>query len=180
MVRNSVETETLARGLELEEQRLADDELAWMGYFRDGCYGAQLTSWLKSFQRDQFLILFSADLEENPQQVIQQTLAFLGVEQSVPIDTNFKVNAAAESRSPRLMSLVANPPNYVRYGARTVFPEETRRRIRLFFRRKLSKPYSAKPEIDPAVAADLYSRYIEDVMVVEMLTGRDLASWRTL
>jgi hypothetical protein len=48
-------------------------------YLKRGIYADQITYWLDIFPREQFLILRSEDLFDNPVGIYQQVLAFLGV-----------------------------------------------------------------------------------------------------
>ena len=49
-------------------------------YIKRGLYVEQLERWMSVFPREQFLIIKSEDLYENPERVLHQTLAYLGLQ----------------------------------------------------------------------------------------------------
>lgn len=72
-----------AIGKERERLSGSDDpaSLTWRrcSYVERGLYVDQLKRWMSVFPRDQFLVIKSEDLYENPGQVLEQTLAYLGL-----------------------------------------------------------------------------------------------------
>lgn len=77
--------ETLAAALEDEERRLQrDSHRAGRGeiidcYFEQGSYVKGLRRWSEHFEREQMLIVNSADMFADPAAVYDQTLSFLGL-----------------------------------------------------------------------------------------------------
>ncbi len=91
-----VEPFPFAEAIEHEAERLSGEEekirndiryysfnLRHYAYLARGRYVEQLQVWLKLFPREQFLILKSEDLYENPPTVLKQTLEFLEVPHQV-------------------------------------------------------------------------------------------------
>ncbi|HLI07094.1 MAG TPA: sulfotransferase domain-containing protein [Ktedonobacteraceae bacterium] len=90
------ETLSFEKALRLEEERLRGEEEKMLvdehyesynhrhyAYLGRGVYVDQLRTWLRSFPREQFLILKSEDLYQNPVAITKQTLEFLGLPPSV-------------------------------------------------------------------------------------------------
>ena len=55
-------------------------------YAKRGLYLEQLERWLAVFPRERFLILKSEDLNDDPERIVHQTLAFLGLPPWTPSD----------------------------------------------------------------------------------------------
>ena len=51
-------------------------------YLARGIYAYQLENWFKHYDKKQFLFLATEDFHKNPQQVLDQTFRFLGLNQS--------------------------------------------------------------------------------------------------
>ena len=66
---------------EAEEKRVAGSRREWLyhSYKGRGRYAEQLARWFKHFPQEQFLILHSQDMFDNPAAVYRQTLDFLGL-----------------------------------------------------------------------------------------------------
>jgi len=54
------------------------DDLKMCSLLRRGCYASQLDNWLKWFDRDRFLLLFTEDLLRDRGNVVNRALEFLG------------------------------------------------------------------------------------------------------
>lgn len=84
-VRRGVETLPFAEAIEREPERLGDSEelagTAWrhFSYVARGEYANQLDRWLGCFPREQLLVLKSEEFFQQPEQVLHETLAFLGL-----------------------------------------------------------------------------------------------------
>lgn len=84
-VRKGLESLSFEDAIDQERERLrgnADpDDLTRLhhSYIQRGLYMDQLERWMSVFPREQFLIIKSEDFYENPERVLQQTLAYLGL-----------------------------------------------------------------------------------------------------
>lgn len=177
-VRFAEETETFQRALELEEERLTRNPHAWVGYFQDGLYAAQIMVWLQYFDVSQFKFLLSQDLKHSPETIMADLFDFLDVFSEVTVNTGFQTNVAAAPKYPTLMRLIAEPPTYISAPIRLITPHTTRKRIRSYFRRKNSKPFAQKPSLDAKISAELRRRYQSDIIQLEKLLNLDLSQWR--
>ena len=97
----------LPEALQAESQRLAgaDEALRPAGsrhrghqensYYARSCYEVQLRRYLRYFRRDQLLVLKSETFFEEPARLLQELLAWLGVNEMPLIDALPKANAGA-------------------------------------------------------------------------------------
>ena len=85
-VKRGVEPLSFEDALEKERERLSgsDDPMSLTrrhySYIERGLYVDQLKRWMSVFPREQFLIIKSEDLYEDPGRVLQQTLTYLGLQ----------------------------------------------------------------------------------------------------
>ncbi len=99
-VERGLETLSFAEAIEREPQRLATSndpmDLAWRhhSYLARGVYVDQLERWFDGFSRDRFSIVKSEDFYRDPETVLHQTQAFLGVRPHSP--GTFKIHHQAE------------------------------------------------------------------------------------
>lgn len=91
-VKRGEEMLSFEEAIEKESERLsADDDpasLAWRhySYVRRGLYADQLKRWMSFFSPEQFLVLKSEDLYQNPERILHQTLEYLGLRLWSPAD----------------------------------------------------------------------------------------------
>ena len=92
MLKKKWETLSFEKAIKLEEERCAGERekmisdphfvpkhLRSHAYLAGGIYADQLENWFKHYSREQFLILDTEDLRNNPQRVLDQIFDFLGV-----------------------------------------------------------------------------------------------------
>lgn len=85
--------------LEDERRRSRDHRQIYdLAYFYNGLYWRHLSRWLRYFPREQFLILKSSDLRNDPQATLARAWEFLEVSDSVYVDTSREFNKAGRVR----------------------------------------------------------------------------------
>jgi hypothetical protein len=100
VVRRGIETFSFEEAIDKERERLSgnDDPVGLArrhySYIKRGLYVDQLKRWMNVFPREQFLIIKSEDFYENPERILHQTLAYLGLCPWSP--ANFRVRHQAE------------------------------------------------------------------------------------
>ncbi|HEY5891190.1 MAG TPA: sulfotransferase [Acidimicrobiia bacterium] len=98
-VRLGLESETLERAIELEDERLAADLVELeadslspvtafrrFSYVTRGQYAPQLERWFATYPRDQILVLESEAFFQHPDDVLQRILAFVGADPWQPAE----------------------------------------------------------------------------------------------
>jgi hypothetical protein len=176
--RLTAESEDFETALAQEDERLAADPADWCGYFNDGLYAEQLEAWFSMFDASQFLILRHDDLHVATNCALARICQFLSIDDTFAFNTDMRSNVASGARSPTLMRLIGQPPEFVRFAARLLMQQRTRKRLRATLRSWLSVPYHEKPEMDLSTASWLRARYQADISKLEMMTGLDFSAWR--
>lgn len=84
-VRRGIETLSFEDAIEHERERLSHSDdpssTGWRkyAYVRRGLYAEQLQRWMSIFPREQFLVIKSEAFYEDPEQILHQTFAYLGL-----------------------------------------------------------------------------------------------------
>lgn len=123
----------------------------YLGWSR---YGRQLPPFFDLFGRERMLVHLYDDLCRDADAVVRSTLAFLGVDDGVPLPPLGRHNE------------VRPPP--ARAG-----------RLRLVPGRRRSASAPARPVLDATLRAELTATFDEDISRVEELLQRDLSAWRS-
>jgi hypothetical protein len=85
-VRKGLESLSFEGAIDKERERLSssDDPSSstwrYYSYIKRGLYVDQLKRWMSVFPREQFLIIKSEDFYDNPERVLHETLAYLGLQ----------------------------------------------------------------------------------------------------
>lgn len=149
----------------------------WKAYFGDGLYAETLEAWREHFPADRFLILLSSELRERTDAALREAFRFLGVDPSVEIDTDRRLNRTGE-RSSRLLGRLLAPlpfslPSLVRRWA----PRRLRLLVDQLVRRLSTGNGSDRPSLDPELERELRERYAPHVRRLEEMIDRDLSDW---
>lgn len=76
------------------------------GYIAFGEYGRVLKGFLEVFERDQLLVVYTSDLESNPQSVVRRIFEFLGVDRDfVPTNLGVRYLKGSDARRIQWLSL---------------------------------------------------------------------------
>src|SRR5690606_19325270 len=123
------ETESFESALARELQRINEKSISWNDYYRYGLYAEQLEGWFKQFDRSQFHILLTEDLESNPKGAMRAIFRFLDVSTAFEVDTTKRYGQS--SRQPRsrwLHRVVTTPPVPIKKLVHRVLPSRKHRR----------------------------------------------------
>lgn len=151
-------------------------------YLAHGHYYEQILRFVDLFGREKVKILLTDDLRSQPKPVVQEVLAFLGVEPVVDgIDLGKLSNSAKTPRVPALQRLLTIPGVWYRRLGRRVLPqgvrdfmnEQVTKRLIMLNTKDFSYP-PMKPETR-ARLKDYFRSHNEDL--AEFL-GRDLIHWQ--
>ncbi len=171
-----VETEPdFAVALGLEDERLAKGWQPLFGYSRFPRYGEQLARYYNHFPKAQVLILDYEAYQERPLEVLQEIMAFVGVDPSFTPDVSWRPNAGGVPKNKWFQDFLLKP-NPITGMAAKILSHDMKNRIRdVLVGLNLKKNDSAVPK---AAKAILVERLKDDVAALEELTGRDYSHWR--
>lgn len=173
MLRVGMGTEPLTFEQAVEEERPHLDSV-WDGerhYLRLGFYARGLERWLAVFDRDRFCTYLNEDLNRDARAVVSDMYAFLGVDPAFepPVEARFQMTGVP--RFPLLEPLRRSKP--LRRALKAVLPARSAAAVKT----KVNRQMLHKPEIAPALRADLVALFRDDVLRLQDLTGHDLSSW---
>jgi hypothetical protein len=141
-----------------------------------GLYGRQLAHARTLFPADQLHVLRYRDLVESPEQTLASVWDFLGVHSSplpdVPRD-NVKPFVPDTLRSRSIARAV-------RVGARlgSLGPPEIWRAVEKRLLATLQSRVERRPSLNPEQRRQVQGYFLDDLSLLEQLTGRDFSDWR--
>ena len=192
LIRDGVEPLTeFSQALAAEDARIRDNwEYRWR-YRELGLYSSQIKRFLEHFDREQIRIYLYEEFDGEPQRVLQDIYRFLGVDDSVVVDTSVRYNASGVPRN-KLMHAVLSKLQKATQATFDRAPQseaesrtlragkvgkfalvEQARRVGI----GLKNRNLVKPQLAPEVRAQLLAGYREDVLALQELLQRDLARW---
>lgn len=142
-----------------------------------GMYHEQLSRFEQHFSRDRMLVGLFSDFKEDNEAFLRRVLRFLGVDDSMPVDTEERRNTTRYPRSKTLLRAAYA----VWEPVKAVLPEAAldqmfgiRGRVRdMLFQSGTQE----KPPMKPADRAYLRDYYAEPNRRLEEWLGRDLSHW---
>jgi Sulfotransferase family len=143
-------------------------------YISPSLYATQLELYLRHFPQERILVLDQADLQGDRQATLAETLAFLGVEETID-------SAALEDELLTSAAWRSYPTGYAEFIARFVAPRfrwvppRLRRGVRSSLERLLWRPLDA--ELPAQVRSRLEDLYAPEVARLRDLTGKGFSSW---
>ena len=90
---------TLARALEQQQQLAGSPPSRYFKYRENGFYHAQLTEYLKLFERRQMRLFLYEDFKEQPAEMLREIFRFLGVDDGFEPDMTVKYNVSGIPRN---------------------------------------------------------------------------------
>lgn len=179
MVRDNLEDVSFEQALENEAGQPVETNQLWKNYFSDGLYADQILKWLEYYPLDNFLFLFTDDLQKNQKNVVEKIITFLGLGQGNQLKLGIKANSGGTSRH-EWLSVFLNNPNIITNMFKHALPHSLRQRIRLFLNFWNLKPFKNKPTMNTEVKNMLRSRYLPANKKLENIIGKDLSDWNTI
>jgi len=170
------ETESFEESLRLEEERLNQGCLKWVGYFSDGLYAKQLKVWLEHFDSKHFFYILNEELKNDAKNITQRLFRILGVDETVNVDTDTVMNVASIPRSNLLLKFIRKQ-SIIKITLKKIIPLPKQKEISYYLIRKNMRPYRVPPKMDPETEMKLRKRYAEDVLNLQEIIQRDLTSW---
>jgi hypothetical protein len=158
--------------LAAETTRNESDWCPDLRYVANGCYFANLKPYFDRFPRRQMRVYLYEDWSQQPQAVLRDIYAFLGVADDVMIGPR-RVNVTFSYRHDWLRRFL-DEPNAARRMLETVLRGRWRARVYGKLRAYNRRP---PPALDPGLRRTLAERYRSDIEQLQTLIDRDLSHW---
>ena len=188
-VRGHVESETdLRKALALEDERRAGRHIPRRShlpqlllYSEHVRYAEQLRRYHDRFPREQVLVLIYDDYLADNEGTIRRVFEFLGVDESVAVEsarTNVTTRTMRSHRAHDAVDAITLGSGPVASSARAVVKTLTPRslRHRAFFAAKRHVVTAEAPPPDPALTAELRRRFKPEVVAISEYLDRDLVT----
>ena len=166
------------RAVDLEEERRAAGWAPFWGYRELGRYGAQLEHLLSLFGRDQVLPIRYRRLVDHPHDTVNEVLAFLGAPgvaepREVPRDNTrpFRPDDPRTRLLARAVRLGAAAGGHV--------PPRVWRVASVPLLHQLHRGGVDRPVLGPAERRHVLAPLLEDLALLERLTGESFDDWRS-
>ena len=159
------------------EQSRVDEGWAPFWHYRGlGMYGRQLADLYEHFPREQVLLLRYRELIDDPHATLNRVARFLGVAEDVV--TEIPSGNSRPFVTPGARTRVLGP--VVRAGATAgqFFPPQAWRAVsRPLVGQLHQRGDAARPRLTPEQSATLRAPFLEDIALLEELTGESYADW---
>lgn len=161
------ETVPFTDALAAEEERIAAGWPWGFHYLRSGLYADQVARYWDTFAAEDISLSVTEDLFADPSAVLREMLDRLGIRGDCSETVTAGRNQTGTARWALLSRLVSPRSERLRRLAHGMPDWVLRARRRL-----IGWNVKDAPPLDPAVAAELWGRFREDVQRLEELTGR--------
>tara|TARA_B110000444_G_scaffold66327_1_gene62211 strand:- start:3821 stop:4729 length:909 start_codon:yes stop_codon:yes gene_type:complete len=161
--------------LEIEGDRLKNDvTLTPMVMYKDmGLYHDMVNAYLENFKNVH--VIMYEDFQQNTNEVVHQTLAFLGIFSFRELDTNSKHNVGGKIWRFSFLKQFFMKDNFIKSRFRVIFSKKLRNRFRVLLEYFLKE--KVKP-MNPVTKRELISFFRSDIEKLEKLLNIDLKNWR--
>ena len=173
LVRDQREPLSFADALDAEEQRLREN-WDWMwAYKAGGLYAEQVATFLETFSRVK-IVLFE-ELARDADAVVKELFAFLGVDDSVRVDTSTRYSYSGRVKNP-LIAFFSDRGNPLAFALRQFV-------MRLVPRSQLERIARSamhKEDMEAATRCALEGFFRSDIESLESMLERNLEAWRCI
>ena len=175
LVRDGVEKEPFAIGLEREEARISAGWSHIWHYTHAGLYARQIARFTERFPTEQIRVFTYDRFQADPEGVLAEIFGFLGVDPGHRADTSRRYNVSGRPRSKLFHRLVIGK-NPIKAALRPVVPRAVR-----WWLVKAAQSWNVAPEraaMDPEIRARLAAGFADDVEELVSRLGLDLDAWK--
>jgi hypothetical protein len=165
-----------ATAVELEEQRIAEGWAPFWHYRGLSRYGGQLRDLFAHLPREQVLLLRYRQLVDTPRETLDRVSRFLGVTEGVAhvvAPENVKPHVAD---TPRYRALARGARAGAALGAHV--PPQVWRQVSRPLLAALHAGRTPRPTLPVEVRREVLAPLLDDVALLEELTGESFADWR--
>lgn len=141
-------------------------------HFANGCYYANLKPYFEHFPREQIRLYLYEEWNQQPQAVLHDIFAFLGIDETVVIEPA-RTNVTFRYRH-RWLQRFLDEPNQTRDRLELLLRGRLRTRV---YRRLRRYNRRQPPALDPEMRRVLIERYRSDIEQLQCLLKRDLSHW---
>lgn len=176
--RRCIEESTFSEAMALEDERIKKDyyNKTHLSYISRGFYATQVERYLKFFPiENMFFIRFEDDFIKNRAATINDLLKFLDIEH-IDLDVNLKSNVARSSKFKFIQSFIYKD-NFVKSFFSFFVSQNLKNKVRKSIYSVFMKP-EKKSSLDAETRMALLEMYDKDIVKLEQLIGKSLASWR--
>ncbi len=167
-VRQHIEPLTLADAIDAEDQRVTQGWGWDWHYQRVGLYGKQLQEVYEHFDRSQVLVLFHADLQQQPEATMRSIFVHLGVSPDFEPDFSRRAMVGHTPRWRGLRHLVRDE-NLVKTVAKRVIPSSIRKSFVAWSEAQNRQPI---PQMDRPLREKVAAYFTEDRQHLAELLGK--------
>jgi hypothetical protein len=180
----NIESLSFSEAIAEESVRLKGDlrTVSDLTYISHGYYFKQLSNIYKKFQKEQVLVLFFDDVNNEPHRTMRKVFKFLDISEN--FEPNFKrLNVTGSVRFNLLQNLIFNKSKTKRILVDTLIdpfiPLHKRTKLRWRFKEwNTKKEKGNKDVLYGSERAELKDRFMEDIKKLEMLLEVDLNHWK--
>lgn len=146
-------------------------------FLRRSNYYEFLHQWMQYFSKERFFILLDFELRADPSNMLRELYDFLGVNPDfLPPSLNERKNVASWGHP--IYSKLYRVAKWMRFsGFEKAFKILKRLSINRLIRWLLVKPVPY-PEMSPEIRSELNRYYLQDILNLESLIGRNLSPWK--
>lgn len=157
-----------------EKQRMADQWHFDYAYVDKGFYFQQVKAYLDHFRHVK--IVFYDTLEKNPEKLLAEVYAFLGVSDAQS-GKMVKRNQSGEMKVKWFKQIITTRKNPILNFFRKLMSRDTKKRLRNWIKDKLLRYNLKKTEMAPATRKQLVELYRSDIEQLQQLVQKDLSDW---
>ncbi|MDB4372195.1 sulfotransferase domain-containing protein, partial [Mariniblastus sp.] len=149
-------------------------------YLYPGLYNSILNNYLKFFDRQNILCLFSDDISSNLQREANRVFEFLGVEE-MTVPNDLRLNQSTTTSNSKMVKIanIFYQNRLIRTIWNDLLPYGTRKRLK---RVLISRHYTTNSDRDPIdreTATLLQNYYRNDMLQLAKTTGKNLDEWQS-
>lgn len=136
-------------------------------------YAADLQNYLRHFPREQLRIYLYEELVAQPQQLLQEVFAFLGVAATFAPDISIRYNVSRLPRAVRLQTFLRQT-HWLKAWLKPYLPAKLRQQL---VQKAVSYAWKKPPPLDAQRRNAITRNFAEEIDQLQTLLERDLSHW---